>query len=154
MSTLLVIDDDQAILDVFRRLFQDPDMTVKTASSAKEGLAAVATSDPDVVILDVMLPDESGLETFERIHRYDARIPILVISASGDSDTAIDAMMLGAFDYLLKPLDFPRVREVVEKALAIRRLMHVPVKLPDGHETVSLQQRRPGGPLPRNAGGL
>lgn len=109
-------------------------MTVKTATSAKEGLAAVATSEPDVVILDVMLPDESGLETFERIHRYDARIPILVISASGDSDTAIDAMMLGAFDYLLKPLDFPRVRDVVEKALSIRRLMHVPVKLSDGHE--------------------
>jgi DNA-binding response OmpR family regulator len=75
MSTLLVIDDDLAILDVFKRLFQDPDMTVLTASSAKEGLAQAATSDPDVVVLDVMLPDEPGLETFERIHRYDARIP-------------------------------------------------------------------------------
>ena len=96
------------------------------------------------MILDVMLPDESGLDMFERIHRYDARIPILVISASGDSDTAIDAMMLGAFDYLLKPLDFPRVREVVEKALAIRRLMHVPVKLPDSAEPFDAGQRCPG----------
>src|SRR5271170_574206 len=134
MAILLVIDDDPAILDVCRRLFHGPEMTVLTAASAKDGLAAVATSDPDVIILDVMLPDESGLETFERIHRYDARIPILVISASGDSDTAIDAMMLGAFDYLLKPLDFPRVHEVVEKALAIRRLMHVPVNLADGQD--------------------
>jgi two-component system nitrogen regulation response regulator GlnG len=137
MSTLLVIDDDSAILDVFRRLFHGSEMTVLTAATAKDGLAQVATADPDVVILDVMLPDESGLETFERIHRYDARIPILVISASGDSDTTIDAMMLGAFDYLLKPLDFPRVRELVDKALGIRRLMHVPVTLSDHPEAVA-----------------
>ncbi len=137
MSTLLVIDDDPEILHVFERLFQEPDMRVLTAASAKEGLAVVGEADPDVVILDVMLPDESGLETFERIHRYDARIPILVISASGDSDTTIDAMMLGAFDYLVKPLDFPRVRELVDKALAIRRLMHVPVTLAEHSEAPS-----------------
>jgi DNA-binding NtrC family response regulator len=129
MPTLVVVDDDAAVLNVFRRLFADDGLKVLTASSGEDGLAAVVKNDPDVVILDVGLPDESGLETFERIHRCDPRIPILVISASEDSDTTIEAMKLGAFEYLIKPLDFPRVRELVDKAINIRRLASVPVKL-------------------------
>ena len=128
MSTLLVIDDDENVLEVFRELFASDSLQVITAASGEEGLGHVVNSQPDVVVLDVMLPDESGLETFERIHRCDARVPILVISASGASDVAIEAMKLGAFDYLIKPLDFPEVRKLVDKALEIRRLMSVPVQ--------------------------
>jgi DNA-binding NtrC family response regulator len=131
MSTLLVIDDDAAVLEVFRRLLQEPDLTILTASSAEEGLELLRSSDPDTVVLDVMLPEGSGLETFERIHRFDAQIPILMISASSDSDTVIEATKLGAFDYLIKPLDFQHVRELVQRALEIRRLTHLPVTMPD-----------------------
>ena len=60
-----------------------------------------------MIVLDAMLPDESGLEIFERIHRGDPQVPMLMISASADSDTVIEAMKLGALDYLVKPLDFP-----------------------------------------------
>jgi two-component system nitrogen regulation response regulator GlnG len=137
MSTLVVIDDDHAVLNVFRRILQDDTLKVLTATSGEEGLSLVAKSEPDVVVVDVLLPDESGLETFERIHRCDPRVPILVISASNDSDTVIEAMKLGAFDYLVKPLDFARVRDLVDKALAIRRLMRVPVKLPNGSDDPS-----------------
>jgi nitrogen regulation protein NR(I) len=129
MSILLVIDDDVTVLEVFRRLFERSDLTVLTAASAEEGINHVTRAEPDAIVLDVMLPDESGLETFGRIHRFDSRVPIIVISASSDSDTVIEAMRLGAFDYLTKPLNFPRVRELVDKALQIRRLMHVPVAL-------------------------
>ena len=128
MSTLLVIDDDENVLEVFRELFASDSLKVITAASGEEGLAHVVDSQPDVIVLDVMLPDESGLETFERIHRCDARVPIVVISASGASDVAIEAMKLGAFDYLIKPLDFPEVRKLIDKALEIRRLMSVPVQ--------------------------
>jgi DNA-binding NtrC family response regulator len=137
-TTLVVIDDDNAVLNVFRRLFGE-NYQVVTAQTGEEGLAAVVKSNPDVVIIDVGLPDESGLETFERIHRTDPRIPILVISASENSDTTIEAIKLGAFEYLVKPLDFPRVDELVTKALAIRRLMCVPVRVSEhgenNHET-------------------
>src|SRR5262245_9072600 len=126
MTTLLVIDDDQAVLQVFQRLLGET-ATVVTATLGAEGVEQAAACDPDVVFLDVMLPDESGLEVFQQIHQRNPRIPILVISASADSDTAIEAMKLGAFDYLLKPLDFGHVREMVSKALDIRRLTKVPV---------------------------
>ena len=58
-----------------------------------------------MVILDILLPDQSGLVTFQQIHQHDPSIPVVFITASGTSDTAIEAIKLGAFDYLLKPLD-------------------------------------------------
>jgi two-component system nitrogen regulation response regulator GlnG len=137
MAILLIIDDDPAVLQVFRRIFQEPDLKVLTASSAEEGLALAVSASPDTIVLDAMLPDESGLEIFERIHRGDPQVPILMISASADSDTVIEAMKLGALDYLVKPLDFPSVRELVNRALEIRRLMHVPVMLSDSGESAT-----------------
>ncbi|HUY35474.1 MAG TPA: sigma-54 dependent transcriptional regulator [Pirellulales bacterium] len=139
MSTLLVIDDDLAIVQVFSRVFRDSDVAVLGAACAAEGLAQVEAADPDMVVLDVVLPDASGLETFQRIQGHDARLPVLVITAKDDSDTAIEAMNLGAFDYLCKPLDFPRVRELVAKALEVRRLMRVPVLLPDAARALPMR---------------
>jgi two-component system nitrogen regulation response regulator GlnG len=129
MPTLLVIDDDGAVLHVFRSLFRDSDVTVLTASSGDEGMALARRHSPDVVILDIILPDGSGLEVFRQIRALDGRIPVILITAGGTAETAIEAMKLGALDYLVKPLDFPRVRELVGQALEIRRFMHVPVRL-------------------------
>ncbi len=129
MPTLLVIDDDAAVLHVFRTIFRDTEVSVITASCGDEGLALVHRHTPDVVILDLILPDGSGLEVFRRIRAQDARIPVILITAGGTAETAIEAIKLGAFDYLVKPLDFPRVRELVSQALEIRRFMHVPVRL-------------------------
>jgi len=129
MPILLVIDDDPLVLHVFRHAFQDPDVTVVTAGTAAEGIEAVARCQPDAAILDIMLPDQSGLDLFQRIRQRDPHLPIIFITASGDSDTVIQAMKIGAFDYLLKPLDLTKVRELVAQAFEIRRFMHVPVRL-------------------------
>src|SRR4051812_45535192 len=112
MPTLLVIDDDTSILHAFRKAFRDPPLTVLTASTAAEGLDLVAREAPDVVILDLSLPDQPGLETLRRIQHIDARIPVIFITGHGTTDTAIEAMKLGAFDYLLKPLELPALREL------------------------------------------
>jgi two-component system, NtrC family, nitrogen regulation response regulator GlnG len=129
MPTLLVIDDEPSILHAFRRAFSDPAVTVLTASTAGEGIDIVVQQRPDVVILDIHLPDQSGLEAFQRIHQIDARIPVVFITGHGTTDTAIEAMKLGAYDYLLKPLELVRLRELVGRALEISRLMHVPALL-------------------------
>src|SRR5271165_467788 len=102
MSTLVVIDDDAAVLDVFRALLQDTALKVLTATTAGEGEALVTSAEPDAVVLDALLPDKSGLEAFERIRQLDPQLPILMISASSDSETVIEATRLGAFDYLVK----------------------------------------------------
>ncbi|HVW00583.1 MAG TPA: sigma-54 dependent transcriptional regulator [Planctomycetaceae bacterium] len=127
MPSLLVIDDDRTVLHLISQAFRDTDVNVQTAGSANEGLTAIKQNPPDAVLLDVVLPHTSGLETFQRIHAIDSRLPVIFITAGGDSDTAIEAMKLGAYDYVLKPLDLPRVRELVRQALEMRRMTSVPV---------------------------
>jgi two-component system nitrogen regulation response regulator GlnG len=126
MPTLLVIDDEPSILHAFRRAFREPEVTLLTAPTATEGLELVTRRRPDAVILDIQLPDLSGLEAFREIHQFDARIPITLMTGHGTADTAIEAMKLGAFDYLLKPLDLPELRKLVARALHLSRLMRVP----------------------------
>jgi two-component system nitrogen regulation response regulator GlnG len=131
MATILVIDDEASILHAFRRAFGDPDDLLLTASDAAEGLEIVTGSRPDVVVLDLNLPDMSGLDVFHHIRTIDARIPVIFITGQGTTETAIEAMKQGAFDYLLKPLDVARVRELVERAAEISRLMRIPAMVED-----------------------
>src|SRR5437764_2640834 len=124
MPLILVIDDELPIQHAFRRAFRSPELEVLTASSSAEGLALVALRRPDVVVLDVKLPDESGLQAFGRIRQLDARIPVLFITGHGTTDTAIEAMKVGAFDYLLKPLELEPLRGLIERACEASRLSH------------------------------
>ncbi len=134
MPTLLVVDDEPSILHFFRRAFPEPDVTLRTATSAGEGLKAVTSDRPDVVILDINLPDASGLETFRRIHETDPKIPVIFITGHSTTATAIEAMRLGAYEYLLKPLELDQLSDLVERAFAISRLMRVPAVIPEGGE--------------------
>jgi two-component system nitrogen regulation response regulator GlnG len=131
MPTLLVIDDEPDVLLCLRALFGGGDVTLLAASSAAEGLAQLSLCRPDAIVLDIGLPDLSGLEAFRQIHARDRRVPVIFITGSGTAETAIEAMRLGAYEYLLKPLDLDRVREVIERAFAISRLMSVRAVVPE-----------------------
>jgi nitrogen regulation protein NR(I) len=131
MPKLLVVDDEPSILHFFRRAFPGPDVTLLTASSAAEGLAAVERDRPDVVILDIDLAGQSGLETFRRVRELDPKVPVIFITGHGTADTAIEAMRLGAYEYLLKPLELDHLTDLVDRAFAISRLMRVPATIPE-----------------------
>ncbi len=132
MPKLLVVDDEPSILYFFRQAFAGPEVTLLTASSAAEGVRAVERDRPDVVILDINLPDASGLEAFRRIHRIDPKAPVIFITGHGTMATAIEAMRLGAYEYLLKPLELDQLTDLVERAFEISRLMRVPAVIPEG----------------------
>jgi two-component system nitrogen regulation response regulator GlnG len=124
MPKLLVIDDERSVLHVFQGVFaKQPDVEVLTASSGGEGVFLVGQKKPDAVILDVLLPDERGLDVFARIRHIDPQLPVIFITGGGTSATAIQAIQQGALDYLTKPLDFAQVKQLVDKAFRIRRLM-------------------------------
>jgi two-component system nitrogen regulation response regulator GlnG len=112
------------------KAFEDTDVEVLAAASAEDGMTLLGESAPDAVLLDILLPEISGLDAFEKIHRTDPKLPVIFITALSSSETAIKAMTLGAFDYLLKPLDLARIRDLVRQALEIRRLMSTPVEIP------------------------
>jgi two-component system nitrogen regulation response regulator GlnG len=130
MPTLLVVDDEPSILLAFRRAFQGADgLEVLTAPTAAEGLELARQRRPDVAVLDINLPDLPGLEVLRRLREVDARSPVIFITGHSTTDTAIEAMKLGAYEYLLKPLELPQLRAVVNKAVAISRAMSVPAVL-------------------------
>lgn len=137
MPVLLAIDDDPIILHSFRWIFPESEVTLRTAMTAADGLQQIAQERPDVVLLDINLPDLSGLETFRRIQQLDVRIPIIFVTGYGTTEIAIEAMKLGAYEYFLKehllqPEETSRLRQVVSRAFEISRLMHEPTVLAEG----------------------
>ena len=116
MQHLLVIDDETSILKAFARAFTTDTTTVLTAKSGAEGEAIFRQNTPDVVVVDLRLPDMSGLELFQRLREHDARIPFIFITGHGTVETAIEATRLGAYDYLFKPLELDEIRALLDKA--------------------------------------
>jgi len=135
VPTLLVVDDEPSILHFFRRAFHDADVKLVTAASADEGLEQVGLSQPDVIVLDVDLAGQSGLDLFRRIQELDPRIPVIFITGHGTTATAIEAMQLGAYEYLLKPLELDHLLDLVDRGFEISRLMKVPPVIAEGPET-------------------
>src|SRR5438132_12922056 len=126
MPTLLVIDDEESVCYSFRRVFEGDQVRVITARTASEGLNLARAQNPDAVVLDLQLPDSTGLEAFPAMRSLDPKRPVIFITAHGTTDTAIEAMKGGAFDYLVKPLDLDRLSQVLDRAFEAARLMHVP----------------------------
>ncbi len=86
---------------------------------------------PDVILLDLRLPDQTGLEVYEQLRQIDARIPVIFVTLAKSADTAIEAMKQGAYDYLFKPLDLHQLQRVVGEALDVARRMRAPAVLAD-----------------------
>jgi two-component system nitrogen regulation response regulator GlnG len=136
MPGLLLVDDDPGlILAQLTHGLGPLGIGIEVACTGEDGLRQLAAQPADVILLDVHLPDLSGLEVYQRIRQFDARIPVVFITSATDSDTAIEAMKQGAYDYLFKPLDVQQLRRVVGQALELARLMREPAvvaeKLPE-----------------------
>src|SRR6202140_1581497 len=130
MPHLLLIDDDPALIqEQIRQAFPPPRYRVEMAGSGAEGIERVRAGPPEVVLLDLRLPDQSGLEVYQQIREMDARIPVIFVTLAKTADAAIEAMKQGAYDYLFKPLDLHQLRRVVGEALEVARRMREPAVL-------------------------
>jgi two-component system nitrogen regulation response regulator GlnG len=129
MDKLLLIDDEADMQYSFRRIFDSPEVALTTASSGEEGLRLLPDLKPDLVIMDVRMGGMTGLEALRRIRQLDARLPVIMMTAYGTTQTAIEAMKLGAYDYLLKPFDVPKLKQIVFAALQAARAMRRVVAL-------------------------
>src|SRR5580692_1747955 len=123
MDKLLLIDDEADVQYSFRRIFDQSDIELTTANSGEEGLKLIPRLKPDLVIMDVRMGGISGLETLRRMRQGDAKLMVIMMTAYGTTQTAIEAMKLGAYDYLLKPFDVPRLKQIVLNALKAARDM-------------------------------
>ena len=146
MRTLLLIDDEPHIHFTVGQVFADQPVRVLSAEKSDVALRLVQEEHPEVVLLDIRLGQLSGLDLFQQLRRVDPKLLVIFITGHGTADTAIEAMKLGAFEYLVKPLDFTRLREVVAKAFEISRLMRVPTVLEEAHGVEPPEQLIGSGP--------
>jgi nitrogen regulation protein NR(I) len=129
MPTLLIVDDERNVLYALERGLRADGLRIVTAQSGTAGIDLVRGERPDAVLLDVRLPDRSGLDVLQELRRIDPKLPVIIMTTHGTADTAIEAMQRGAFDYVLKPWDLEELTDLVDKALATGRMSHVPARI-------------------------
>ena len=129
MGKILIVDDEPQIRQSFEKILTGEGHTVRTAANGEAAINAVKTEVPDLVIMDVSMPGMSGLEAFRAIHEIEPKLPVIVMTGKGTTETAIEATKLGAFEYLLKPLEFPDNLTLIGQALEAGRCMRSRVEL-------------------------
>ena len=126
---VLLIEDDAPAASALRRVLADEGVDVATVTRGDDGLARAEKDLFDVVITDLKLPGLDGMELVRRLHASRPRLPIILMTAHGTTDTAIEATKQGAYDYLLKPFEMEELIELVAKACASSRFMSEPVEM-------------------------
>jgi nitrogen regulation protein NR(I) len=126
---ILLIEDDPGITSALKKELQAEGYSVAVTMRGDDGLTQAREQPCDVVLTDLKLPGLSGLELVEQLHAAKPKLPIIMMTAFGTTETAIEATKLGAYDYLLKPLDMGELLDLLAKAVASGRLMSEPLKL-------------------------
>ncbi len=129
MSKILIIDDDDQLRKSFYKLLKEEGYIPECAASGETGLKIIQKEVPDLVILDMQLPGMNGFEVFKHIHEIEPKLPVIIITAYGTTEIAIEATKMGAFDYILKPFDIPDMFTVIRQALEASRFMRSPVDM-------------------------
>ena len=129
MDKILLIDDETDVLYAFQRIFESPAIQIVSATSGEDGLKIFPKARPNLIIMDIRLGEMNGLQTLEKIRELDARTPVIMMTAYGTTQTAIEAMKRGAYDYLLKPFDIPKLQRLVQSALKASRDMRQSISL-------------------------
>lgn len=148
MNRILIIDDDRQLCLSFAKILSQEGYETATAFTGADGIEKVKSNIPDLVILDVRLPDIGGLEVFEVIHGLLPKLPVIIITAYSSTETAIGAIQKGAYDYIFKPFDVPEMLQLVEKALDAGRCMSLPVDVNPGGESFTDREALVGNSSP------
>jgi nitrogen regulation protein NR(I) len=122
VQTILIVDDEKSIRYSLKRMMEGK-YSILTAQNGEEALDRVKESSPDLIIMDIKMPGRSGIDVLREIKSIDPKSLVIIMTAYGTTETAIEAMKYGAFDYILKPFPIPQMKGLVEKALSLRRMM-------------------------------
>jgi nitrogen regulation protein NR(I) len=122
MNRVLVVDDESSVRYSFQRVF-GKEYQIFTVENGEEALKEIERSSPGLVFLDIRMPQISGLEVLKRIKESYPKLPVIMMTAYGDTDTAIEAMKFGAFDYIPKPFENQEIKRLIEKGLKAYQMM-------------------------------
>ena len=117
MAKILIVDDESSIRRVFRDILEHEKYTVDEAADGMDALAKIEKTKYDVIIMDIKMPKMDGLETLSKIQNISADVPVIMISGHADIETAVQAVKMGAFDFISKPLDLQRILITIRNAM-------------------------------------
>jgi DNA-binding NtrC family response regulator len=121
MAEILIVDDDQSVASAFERFLKHEGHLCTLASNVDDAMRLVAERGPDLVMMDIRMPGTDGLQGLQQLRSAHPDLYVVMMTAYGTSQTSIDAIRGGAFEYLTKPLDLNQLRAVIDRALAARR---------------------------------
>ena len=133
-ATILVVDPDPDVHYSFKRIFEGEFGDVMAVTTGELALREVDAQEPDIIVMEVQMPGLSGIETMRHLRAMSCRAPVILTSSDGTTAHAIKAIQRGAYDYLLKPFDLPRLKSLMEEALRVSR---------DAKKVVSIAQDTP-----------
>ena len=136
MERILIVDDDRSIRELLSMHLEERGYEVAVASTGAEGFRLVEEAVPSAIILDMRLPDMSGIDLIPELRKRAVETPVLMITAHHDMSTTILAMKAGAFDYIHKPIDIEAFDVALDRALEVRRISR-------GSDVVSVESQRP-----------
>jgi len=122
VQTILIVDDDKSVRYSLKRMMEG-DFSILTAQNGDEALNQFKENRPDLVIMDIRMPGRNGIDVLKEMKSIDPKSLVIIMTAYGTTETAIEAMKYGAFDYILKPFPIPQMKGLIEKALSLRKLM-------------------------------
>jgi len=128
-KTILVVDDEHVIQNLLKQILVKEGYRVLTASNGQMAVQKVRDVHPDLVLLDMRMPGIDGAETMKQIKAIDPKIEIVMITGYGTKKLALQVMKLGAYDYLAKPFDIQRVRDIIKKCFELHDLSHEVTRL-------------------------
>ena len=115
---ILIVDDDKDIVKIVTTMLEGRGWDVTAAYNGREALDMVNASRPDIILLDIMMPEMNGIEVLKRIKKMDSGVRIVMITAFGDVESYLDSMELGAYEYINKPFETDELLDMIEKISA------------------------------------
>ncbi|MFQ6067017.1 MAG: sigma-54-dependent transcriptional regulator, partial [bacterium] len=146
LDKILVVDDEQAILEFLSRSLGGEGYQVLVVDNGERALAKVREEKPEVVLLDIRMPGMDGIETLGRIREFDKESSIILLTAYGSMDTVVEAMKLGAYDYITKPFELEKLKSLIKGALEAKRLARkvaLPKRLEERYKLENIVGKNP-----------
>lgn len=120
---VLIVDDEVEFAATLAERLELRDITAETVNNGKDALSTILIRPPDVVILDLKMPDLSGLEVLQGIKTHDPSIEVIMLTGHGSTSSGIEGMERGAFDYIMKPIDLDLLLEKINQAYEQRKTL-------------------------------
>ncbi len=142
LGAVLVVDNDAIIVETISALLTDRGFSVVTSTDPEKALQEISNSSVDAVLTDIIMPVVSGIELLERVHAFDPSIPVILMTAHANLDTAMEAIKRGAFDFIIKPYRSVQLVHSIKKAIDYKRLLQMEREYKNSLEkTVSMRTR-------------